>query len=84
MDGKLYVIWGIREPESKLLACAEEYDLATGTWTEIPNMPLMQPNATKSDIPPVSQAHPLVAFLNNQLYVADYDAMENWKHDKES
>lgn len=82
MDGKFYVIGGIGGPESKLLTCAEEYDLATGTWTEIPNMSPVRPNPARSDIPATSEAPPLVAVVNNQLYAADYAAMEVRKYNK--
>lgn len=84
MDGKFYVIGGIGGPESKLMTCAEEYDLATGRWTEIPNMSPVRPNAARGDIPASSEAPPLVAVVNNQLYAADYAAMEVRKYDKEN
>lgn len=82
MDGKFYVIGGVGGAESKLMTCAEEYDLTTGKWTEIPNMSPVRPNATRNDIPVTSEAPPLVAVVNNQLYAADYAAMEVRKYDK--
>ncbi|CAN4124421.1 unnamed protein product [Withania somnifera] len=82
MDGKFYVIGGIGGAESKLLRCGEEYDLATGTWTEIPNMSPVRPNAARNDVPATSEAPPLVAVVNNELYAADYTEMEVRKYDK--
>ncbi|XP_055810108.1 F-box/kelch-repeat protein SKIP11-like [Solanum dulcamara] len=82
MDGKFYVVGGIGGAESKLLTCGEEYDLVTGTWTEIPNMSPVRPNAARNDMPATSEAPPLVAVVNNELYAADYAAMEVRKYDK--
>ncbi|KAM3304163.1 F-box/kelch-repeat protein SKIP11 [Capsicum chacoense] len=83
MDGKFYVIGGIGGADSKLLTCAEEYDLATGTWTEIPNMSPVRPNL-RNDMPATSEAPPLVAVVNNQLYAADYAEMAVRKYEKHS
>ncbi|PHT30067.1 F-box/kelch-repeat protein [Capsicum baccatum] len=68
MDGKFYVIGGIGGAVSKLLTCAEEYDLATGRWTEIPNMSPVRPNL-RNDIPATSEAPPLLVVVNNQLFI---------------
>ncbi|KAK4358126.1 hypothetical protein RND71_023736 [Anisodus tanguticus] len=84
MDRKFYVIGGIGGAETKLLTCGEEYDLETGTWTEIPNMSPVRTNASRNDMPATSEAPPLVAVVNNELYAADSADMEVRKYDKES
>ncbi|KAJ8569923.1 hypothetical protein K7X08_006500 [Anisodus acutangulus] len=75
---------GIGGAETKLLTCGEEYDLETGTWTEIPNMSPVRINPARNDMPATSEAPPLVAVVNNELYAADYADMEVRKYDKES
>lgn len=83
MDGKFYVIGGIGGSESKLLTCGEEFDLETRTWTEIPNMsPVRTGAAREVETPATSEAPPLVAVVNNELYAADYADMEVRKYDK--
>ncbi|XP_075096890.1 F-box/kelch-repeat protein SKIP11-like [Nicotiana tabacum] len=82
MDRKFYVIGGIGGAESKLLTCGEEYDLETGTWTEIPNMSPVR--TARNDMPATSEAPPLVAVVNNELYAADYADMEVRKYDKQN
>ncbi|OVA13331.1 Kelch repeat type 1 [Macleaya cordata] len=72
MDGKFYVIGGIN---SELLSCGEEYNLQTRTWREIPNMFPGRNGPT--------EAPPLVAVVNNELYAADYAEKELRKYDKE-
>ncbi|KAL0421135.1 UNVERIFIED_CONTAM: F-box/kelch-repeat protein SKIP11 [Sesamum latifolium] len=77
MDGKFYVIGGIGGADSKLLTCGEEYDLETETWTEIPNMSPVRTGAARDNEPPAtSEAPPLIAVVNNELYAADYAEME--------
>ncbi|CAN8293558.1 unnamed protein product [Cochlearia groenlandica] len=80
MDGKFYVIGGIGGSESKVLTCGEEFDLETKKWTEIPEM---SPPRSR-EMPASAEAPPLVAVVNNQLYVADHADMEVRKYDKES
>ncbi|KAG9138364.1 hypothetical protein Leryth_001557 [Lithospermum erythrorhizon] len=83
MDRKFYVIGGIGGSESKLLTCGEEYDMETETWTEIPNMSPVRTGADRgTDTPATSEAPPLVAVVNNELYAADYADMEVRKYDK--
>ncbi|MCL7025125.1 hypothetical protein MKW94_008426 [Papaver nudicaule] len=72
MDKKFYVIGGIN---SEFLSCGEEYDLETRTWREIPNMFPGRNGPT--------EAPPLVAVVNNELYAADYAEQELRKYDKE-
>ncbi|KAL3631139.1 F-box/kelch-repeat protein skip11 [Castilleja foliolosa] len=82
MDGKFYVIGGIGGPDSKLLMCGEEYNLETRTWTEIPNM---SPVRVRDNEPPAtSEAPPLIAVVNNDLFAADYADMEVRKYNKVS
>ncbi|XP_070037331.1 F-box/kelch-repeat protein SKIP11-like [Nicotiana tomentosiformis] len=84
MDGKFYVIGGIGGAESKRLSCGEEYDLEKGTWREIPNMSPVKANAARNDMPATSDAPPLVAVVDNELYAADYADMEVRKYDKQN
>lgn len=85
MDGKFYVIGGIGGADSKLLTCGEEYDLENGTWTEILNMSPVRTGAPRDNEPPAtSEAPPLIAVVNNELYAADYAAMQVRKYNKES
>ncbi|XP_015074125.1 F-box/kelch-repeat protein SKIP11-like [Solanum pennellii] len=83
MDKKFYVIGGIGGTESSnaLLTCGEEYDLKTGKWTEISSM---SPVRARGDMPATSEAPPLVAVVNNDLYAADYADMEVRKYDKKN
>ncbi|KAG8383101.1 hypothetical protein BUALT_Bualt05G0149700 [Buddleja alternifolia] len=74
---------GIGGADSKLLTCAEEYDLETRTWTEIPNMSPGRAGAERENEPPTTlEAPPLIAVVNNELYTADYSVMEVRKYDK--
>jgi len=74
MDGKFYVIGGnVSNKES--YTCGEEYNLETKTWKIIPNMSPVRSAAT--------EAPPLVAVVNNELYAADYAEKELRKYDKE-
>jgi len=83
MDGKFYVIGGIGGTESKLLTCGEEYDLETETWTEIPNMsPVRTDVGREFNLPATSEAPPLIAVVNNELYAADYADTALRKYDK--
>lgn len=83
MDGKFYVVGGIGGANSELLTCGEEFNLDTGTWTEIPNMSPVRTGAARDNEPPAtSEAPPLIAVVNNQLYAADYADMEVRKYDK--
>ncbi|KAF8040524.1 hypothetical protein BT93_B2679 [Corymbia citriodora subsp. variegata] len=87
MDEKFYVIGGIGRTEtgqSRVLTCGEEYDPRTQTWTVIPNMsPVRAGAAREADMPAATEAPPLVAVVNNELYAADYADMEVRKYDKE-
>jgi hypothetical protein len=80
MDGKFYVIGGIGGTDKKLLTCGEEFNLETRTWTEIPNMSPVRTGGSRQ--PSTSEAPPLVAVVDNQLYAADYADMEVSKYDK--
>ncbi|KAF6159989.1 hypothetical protein GIB67_033073 [Kingdonia uniflora] len=71
MDGKFYVIGG---SNTTLLSCGEEYNLETRTWREIPNMFPRRNEPT--------EAPPLVAVVNNELYAADYLDKEVRRYDK--
>ncbi|KAL2519395.1 Galactose oxidase/kelch repeat superfamily protein [Abeliophyllum distichum] len=83
MDGKFYVVGGIGGTDSMLLTCGEEYNLETETWTEIPNMsPVRTGAARENDTPATSEAPPLIAVVNNELYAADYADMEVRKYNK--
>ncbi|KAG9151380.1 hypothetical protein Leryth_023819 [Lithospermum erythrorhizon] len=85
MDRKFYVIGGIGGSESKLLTCGEEYDMETETWTEIPNMSPVRTGAARGvETPATSEAPPLIAVVNNELYAADYADMEVRKYNKEN
>lgn len=75
MDGKFYVIGGnVSNKES--YTCGEEYNLETKTWKIIPNMSPVRSAAT--------EAPPLVAVVNNELYAADYAEKELRKYDKKN
>ncbi|KAI7752768.1 hypothetical protein M8C21_021200 [Ambrosia artemisiifolia] len=82
MDKKFYVIGGIGGTDMKPLTCGEEYDLGTRVWKEIPNMSPIRAggaaNATSA-----TEAPPLVAVVDNELYAADCADMEVRKYDKE-
>lgn len=86
MDGKFYVVGGIRVSKpagNEVLTCGEEYNLETQTWSEIPNMSPVRSGAARDNEPPVtSEAPPLIAVVNNELYAADYADMEVRKYDK--
>ncbi|KAL0447062.1 UNVERIFIED_CONTAM: F-box/kelch-repeat protein SKIP11 [Sesamum latifolium] len=85
MDGNFYVIGGIGGADGELLTCGEEYNLETQTWTEIPNMSPVRTGAARDNEPPAaSEAPPLIAVVNNQLYAADYADMEVRKYDKDN
>ncbi|CAH1431671.1 unnamed protein product [Lactuca virosa] len=88
MDDKFYVIGGIGGPEMRPLACGEEYDLKTREWKEIPNMsPVRTGTAPANEagavVVPRTEAPPLVAVVDNELYAADCADMEVRKYDKE-
>ncbi|KAK9074603.1 hypothetical protein SSX86_007201 [Deinandra increscens subsp. villosa] len=81
MDNKFYVIGGIGGSDMKPLTCGEEYDLGSRIWKEIPNMSPVRAggaaNATSA-----TEAPPLVAVVDNELYAADCADMEVRKYDK--
>ncbi|XP_059308570.1 F-box/kelch-repeat protein SKIP11-like [Lycium ferocissimum] len=82
MDRKFYVIGGIGGTDSiSRLTCGEEYDMETEKWTEIPSM---SPVRADADMPAASEAPPLVAVVNNDLYAADYADMAVRKYDKQN
>ena len=83
MDGKFYVIGGIGGSENRVLTCGEEFDLRTRTWREIPNMSPGRSAAANNEMPAATEAPPLVAVVDNELYAADYADMEVKKYDKE-
>lgn len=82
MDGKFYVVGGIGGRDSKLLTCGEEYNLQTRTWTEIPDMSPGR-SSRGSEMPAATEAPPLIAVVDNELYAADYADMEVKRYDKE-
>ncbi|XP_051145073.1 F-box/kelch-repeat protein SKIP11-like isoform X2 [Andrographis paniculata] len=85
MDGKFYVVGGIGGADMNLLTCGEEYNLETQTWTEIPNMSPVRAGAARENEPPAtSEAPPLIAVVNNELYAADYADMNVRKYNKEN
>ncbi|CAM8961530.1 unnamed protein product [Rhodiola kirilowii] len=63
MDGKFYVIGGMTT-SAVALACGEEYDLETRKWRKIEGM---YPNVNIA-----TQAPPLVAVVNDQLYSVEH------------
>ncbi|KAK9675829.1 hypothetical protein RND81_11G034400 [Saponaria officinalis] len=85
MDGKFYVIGGIGGNDARVLTCGEEFDLKTWTWNEIPDMsPGNHGAAPGNGTPAPTEAPPLVAVVNNDLYAADYAVMEVKKYNKET
>ncbi|KAI3796039.1 hypothetical protein L1987_38700 [Smallanthus sonchifolius] len=84
MDDKFYVIGGIGGTDMKPLTCGEEYDLGTRVWKEIPNMsPVRTGGAANATSVTTTEAPPLVAVVDNELYAADCADMEVRKYDKE-
>ncbi|KAG5522402.1 hypothetical protein RHGRI_034546 [Rhododendron griersonianum] len=84
MEGKFYVIGGVGGSNSKLLTCGEEFNMDTGIWTEIPNLsPVRSGEARENEMPATSEAPPLVAVVDDELYAADHACMEVRKYDKE-
>ncbi|KAD4983158.1 hypothetical protein E3N88_19829 [Mikania micrantha] len=84
MDNKFYVIGGIGGSDMKPLTCGEEYDLDTRVWKEIPNMsPVRTGGAANATSATTTEAPPLVAVVDNELYAADCADMEVRKYDKE-
>jgi hypothetical protein len=84
MEGKFYLIGGVGGSNSKLLTCGEEFNMETGVWTEIPNMsPVRSGEARENEVPATSEAPPLVAVVDDELYAADHACMEVRKYDKE-
>ncbi|VVB15797.1 unnamed protein product [Arabis nemorensis] len=80
LRGKIYVIGG-RYENGKNLTCGESYDEVKNSWTLIPNM--LKDITFKS-----SQSPPLIAVVNDNLYLLEtssnelrvYDVNENaWK-----
>lgn len=63
MDGKFYVIGGMLNPNVSL-TCGEEYDPQMRKWRKIDDM---YPFANRA-----TQAPPLVAVVNNQLYAVEH------------
>lgn len=74
MDGKFYVIGGMSSPTVSL-TCGEEYDLETKKWRRIDNM---YPYVNRA-----AQAPPLVAVVDNQLFVVEHLTNMVKKYDKE-
>lgn len=77
LDGNFYIIGG-RVGNAELLTCGEVYNLETRTWRVIPDMFPGRQNQGAS-----SEAPPLVAVVNNELYAAEYAEKEVQKYDKE-
>ncbi|XP_075506905.1 F-box/kelch-repeat protein SKIP11-like [Primulina tabacum] len=84
MDNSFFVIGGIEKADSKPLTCGEKYNLETGIWTEIPNMSPLSTAVEGVEPPATSEAPPLIAVVNNELYAADHAVMEVRKYDKYS
>ncbi|XP_052186965.1 F-box/kelch-repeat protein At1g26930-like [Diospyros lotus] len=83
MDEKFYVIGGVGGSNSKPLKCAEEFDFATRTWREIDDLsPARGDAAAENEVRVTSEAPPLVAVVDNELYAADHANMEVRKYDK--
>ncbi|TYH39917.1 hypothetical protein ES332_D12G210500v1 [Gossypium tomentosum] len=84
MEGKFYVIGGIGVESLKTITSVEVYDLKTKTWIEIPNMyPARNEEAGPTEEPLTAEAPPLVAVVNDVLYVADHVLKQVKKYDKE-
>ncbi|KAG4116586.1 hypothetical protein ERO13_D12G179040v2 [Gossypium hirsutum] len=84
MDGKFYVIGGIGVESLKTITSVEVYDLKTKTWSEIPNMyPARNEEAGPTEELLTAEAPPLVAVVNDVLYVADHVLKQVKKYDKE-
>ncbi|KAG6405636.1 hypothetical protein SASPL_133228 [Salvia splendens] len=82
---KIYVVGRIGGADNVLLTCGEEYNLDTQTWTEIPNMSPVRTGAARDNEPPAtSEAPPLIAVVNNQLYAADHADMEIRRYEKDN
>ncbi|XP_004508258.2 F-box/kelch-repeat protein SKIP11-like [Cicer arietinum] len=79
MDEKFYVLGGIGADKTTKLTSGEEFDLKTRKWHEIPNMcPPQNETATYSEAPP------LIAVVNNVLYVADHAQQEIKRYVKDN
>lgn len=74
MDGKFYVIGGMSSPTVSL-TCGEEYDLEAKRWRRIENM---YPYVNRA-----AQAPPLVAVVDNQLYLVEPLTNMVKKYDKQ-
>ncbi|TYH96661.1 hypothetical protein ES332_A12G193100v1 [Gossypium tomentosum] len=84
MEGKFYVIGGIGVESLKTITSGEVYDLKTKTWCEIPNMyPAPNEGAGPIEEPLTAEAPPLVAVVNDVLYIADHVLKQVKKYDKE-
>ncbi|KAK8265783.1 hypothetical protein V6Z11_D12G199900 [Gossypium hirsutum] len=74
MEGKFYVIGGIGVENLKIITSGEVYDLKTKTWSEIPNMyPATNEGAVSTKEPFIAEGPPLLAAVNDVLYVADHE-----------
>ncbi|XP_058103299.1 F-box/kelch-repeat protein At3g27150 [Magnolia sinica] len=62
MDGKFYVIGGVDE-RNRDLTCGEFYDMERNVWDLVPDMINVTPGFARSP--------PLVAVVNNELYLLD-------------
>ncbi|KAK4720426.1 hypothetical protein R3W88_010659 [Solanum pinnatisectum] len=84
MGKKFYVIGGIGGTElSKVLFMLRRLTLSgTGKWTEIYSMSPVRARA-RGDMPATSEAPPLVAVVNSDLYATDYANMKVWKYGKQ-
>ncbi|TYH39910.1 hypothetical protein ES332_D12G209900v1 [Gossypium tomentosum] len=84
MEGKFYVIGGIGVENLKIITSGEVYDLKTKTWSEIPNMyPATNEGAVSTKEPFIAEGPPLLAAVNDVLYVADHVLKQVKKYDKE-
>ena len=83
MDGKFYMIDAIGGSDAKFLTCGEEFDLQARTWRLIPKMsPGKSTAGPENNMRATAEAPPLIAVVNNGLYVADYADMEVKKYKK--
>ncbi|KAJ3693562.1 hypothetical protein LUZ60_009042 [Juncus effusus] len=76
MDGKFYVIGGM-DANREWLACGEEFDFSTRVWRRILNMYEVPNND-------YHQSPPLVAVVNNNLYLAHKETNVVKKYDKKN
>nr|XP_009772682.1 PREDICTED: F-box/kelch-repeat protein SKIP11-like [Nicotiana sylvestris] len=86
--GEIGILAGGCDSQGNILSSAELYNSEAGTWKTLPSM--NKPRKMCSGMSPVqanaatSDAPPLVAVVDNELYAADYADMEVRKYDKQN